>query len=218
MAKTKFIGFVYESTNIVTGKKYIGSHIGKDTDVYFGSGIDLLDDIKRFGIGCFIREILDYSETIEDLKSLEQKWLRQVDAKNNINYYNRSNLSSGVAKKHKDTDQRPLCTFCHVKPAAINCYKNGQIYYRSRCNGCLSLHKRKKSIMPRWQKAGYKKKPACDRCGFKARHPTQLTVFHVDGNLNNCEGRNLKTTCLNCIAEIVRLELPWRRGDLEPDH
>jgi hypothetical protein len=45
-----------------------------------------------------------------------------------------------------------------------------------------------------------------------------LTVYHVDGDLNNCEARNLKTVCLNCIAEVVRLELPWRAGDLEPDH
>jgi hypothetical protein len=44
-----------------------------------------------------------------------------------------------------------------------------------------------------------------------------LTVYHVDGDLNNCETRNLKTVCLNCIAEVVRLELPWRAGDITPD-
>jgi hypothetical protein len=42
-------------------------------------------------------------------------------------------------------------------------------------------------------------------------------VYHVDGDLNNCEARNLKTVCLNCIAEVVRLELPWRAGDIMPD-
>jgi hypothetical protein len=29
--------------------------------------------------------------------------------------------------------------------------------------------------------------------------------------------RNLKTICLNCTAEINRLDLPWQPGDLEPD-
>jgi hypothetical protein len=42
-------------------------------------------------------------------------------------------------------------------------------------------------------------------------------VYHVDGDLNNCELRNLKTICLNCIAEVVRLELPWRPEALAPD-
>ena len=71
--------------------------------------------------------------------------------------------------------------------------------------------------MPRWQTAGYKKKAACDRCGFVARHHTQLTVYHVNGDLNDCDALNLKTICLNCISEIVRLELPWRQGDLQAD-
>ena len=71
--------------------------------------------------------------------------------------------------------------------------------------------------MPKWQSSGYKKKSTCDRCGFLARHHTQLTVYHINGDLNDCETRNLKTICLNCIAEVVRLELPWRAGDISPD-
>jgi hypothetical protein len=112
---------------------------------------------------------------------------------------------------------RPLCKVCNKNPAAINGYHNGKRYYRSRCNVCIRLDKRIRPARARWQTAGYKKKPACDRCGFRARHHTQLTVYHVDGDLNNCEARNLKTVCLNCIAEVVRLELPWRAGDITPD-
>jgi hypothetical protein len=43
-------------------------------------------------------------------------------------------------------------------------------------------------------------------------------VFHLDGNLNNCDVRNLKTICLNCAVEITKLDLPWRPGDITPDH
>ena len=47
---------------------------------------------------------------------------------------------------------------------------------------------------PRWETAGYKKKPTCDRCGFRAKQSAlQLMVYHADGDLNNCELRNLKT-------------------------
>lgn len=71
--------------------------------------------------------------------------------------------------------------------------------------------------MPRWQLDGYKKKPACDRCGFKAKHNSQLLVFHVDGNLNNSNQRNLRTICLNCATDLQRRDVTWRAGDLEPD-
>lgn len=112
---------------------------------------------------------------------------------------------------------RPMCTVCNVRPRAVAYHKYDRVYYRSSCNFCIRRKKKLKPQKPRWQLAGYKKKPACDRCGFRARHHSQLAVYHVNGNLDDCETRNLKTICLNCIAEVVRLELPWRPGDLEPD-
>jgi hypothetical protein len=44
-----------------------------------------------------------------------------------------------------------------------------------------------------------------------------LLVFHVDGNLNNSEQRNLKTVCLNCVELLKKSDVTWRPGDLEPD-
>ena len=110
-----------------------------------------------------------------------------------------------------------MCEACNRNLAAVNGYHNGKIYYRKRCGPCIRRDKKLPRSTPRWQSRGYRKKTACDRCGFTARHHSQLLVFHVDGDLNNCELRNLKTVCLNCIAEITRLDLPWRRGDLEED-
>lgn len=112
---------------------------------------------------------------------------------------------------------RPLCEVCKSRPRAIAYHKYGRVYYRSKCSACIRKGRKLKAERPRWQSAGYKKKPACDRCGFRARHPTQLMVYHINGDLNDCDLRNLKTVCLNCIQEITRLDLPWRRGDIEPD-
>lgn len=113
---------------------------------------------------------------------------------------------------------RPLCKVCNKNPAEVNCWNNGKIYYRSRCHACSRRQKKLPVVKPRWLLAGYKKKLACDRCGFKGRFSAQLTVHHIDGNLNNTDFRNLKTICLNCAVEIVRLDLPWKPGDLEADH
>lgn len=69
---------------------------------------------------------------------------------------------------------------------------------------------------PRWRLDGYAKKNTCDLCGFRARHGSQIMVYHMDGNLNNNEILNLRSVCLNCSA-IVQRESKWKPGDLEPD-
>ena len=71
---------------------------------------------------------------------------------------------------------------------------------------------------PKWQGKGYKKKPTCDLCGFKSIFPSQITVFHIDGNLENATLTNLRSICLNCVEVVKRREVTWRRGDLEVDH
>ena len=113
--------------------------------------------------------------------------------------------------------ERPICPSCNQRPRAINCYRDDQVYYRSRCEYCIKKGRRIKTPEPRWRTAGYKKKPTCDRCGFRGKYAAQLLVYHVDGNLNNTGLRNLKTICLNCVEEVKRADLPWKPGDLTPD-
>lgn len=110
---------------------------------------------------------------------------------------------------------RPLCTVCGNNFRAIAYHKYDRVYYRSRCDACIRRNKKIKKARPRWMLAGYQKKKQCDRCRFVARHTSQLMVYHVDGDLKNAEIGNLRTVCLNCAAEITRLDLPWRRGDPE---
>jgi hypothetical protein len=112
---------------------------------------------------------------------------------------------------------RPLCLSCNQRFRAVNCHKNGKIYYRKQCDYCLKRRKRLPVPVPRWAKTGYVKKPACDRCGFRGRHARQLLVYHIDGNMNNSNYKNLKTVCQNCAIDIAKLDLPWQAGDLEPD-
>ena len=93
----------------------------------------------------------------------------------------------------------------------------GIIHYRSKCEHCVKRSKKIRPPEPRWKTAGYKKKPTCDRCGFKGKYAAQLLVYHVDGNMNNTGTRNLKTVCQNCVVDIIKSDLPWRVGDLEED-
>ncbi len=114
-------------------------------------------------------------------------------------------------------DARPVCPACNQRPRAINCKRKGKYYYLNRCSVCSARKQKIPLPTPKWQSAGYKKKTQCDRCGFKARYAAQLRVFHVDGNMNNANLRNLKTICLNCQIDVDKADLIWKPGDLEPD-
>lgn len=119
----------------------------------------------------------------------------------------RKGVQKGVNKS-----MRPLCS-CGKGPAALNYYKNGRAYYRSKCEACL----KGADTRPRWQLAGYKRKNTCDKCGFKSPHLEVFNVFHVDGDLNNCRHVNLKTVCANCQRILHREGVRWKQGGLTPD-
>lgn len=109
---------------------------------------------------------------------------------------------------------RPLCK-CGVRPRAINYIKNNKTYYRKLCEVCL-----KNGAyygIPRWKRAGYKMKKTCEKCGFKSPYKEVYSVYHVDGDLNNCSIANLKTICANCQRILHREGISWRQGDLIPD-
>ena len=109
---------------------------------------------------------------------------------------------------------RPLCK-CGLRPRAINYKKDGRTYYRKLCEVCQKngLHYQ----VPRWFRSGYKLKNTCEKCGFKSRHKEVFAVFHIDGDLNNCNHSNLKTICANCQRVLHKEGINWRQGDLTPD-
>jgi len=112
---------------------------------------------------------------------------------------------------------RPICNACNRRLVAINYIKENKTHYRTRCDSCIRQKRKIRPKTPRWMKSGFKKKKSCDRCGFYAKSGAQILVFHMDGDLNNCDLTNLRNVCLNCSVEITKLELPWRVGDLIED-
>lgn len=110
---------------------------------------------------------------------------------------------------------RPLCE-CGLKPAAINYRKNGKTFYRKKCGPCARAGTAGATV-PNWKKRGYQKKSYCEKCGFKSSYEEQFNVYHVDGDLNNCRHKNLKTICANCQRILQKEGVKWRQGDLTPD-
>jgi len=95
-------------------------------------------------------------------------------------------------------EARKMCP-CGANPVAVNYIKQGRTHYRTLCTPCIHKGRKSKPPAPSWFRSGYRKKPHCEKCGFKAKYPEdQLRVFYLDGNLKNNTNVNLKTICLNC--------------------
>jgi len=109
---------------------------------------------------------------------------------------------------------RNLCRSCQKRPVALNYYKDGQAFYRSKCDHCA---RGRKDGKPLWELAGYKKKNNCDKCGFKSALPDVFNVFYVDGDLTNNRFANIKTVCANCQRVLHKEGVRWKQGDLKPD-
>lgn len=82
------MGFIYRTTNMVTGQKYIGQTLKSESDSYLGSGLYLLRAIKKYGAENFSREILARSDSREELNSLEIEWIEKTNAVKSHEYYN----------------------------------------------------------------------------------------------------------------------------------
>ena len=66
--------FIYKTTNLLSGRYYIGMHSTNDLeDGYLGSGNRLRRAIKKHGKENFIREILEFCESREELKLKERE-------------------------------------------------------------------------------------------------------------------------------------------------
>lgn len=90
-------GYIYLTTNLITGQKYIGKHSGKYIKKYqsidpsyYGSGTLLLEALKEYGKENFTIEILEWCYSEQELSDREVYWITKYDAMQSDNYYNRS--------------------------------------------------------------------------------------------------------------------------------
>ncbi|MEI5909270.1 hypothetical protein WAK64_19650 [Bacillus spongiae] len=80
-------GFIYITTNLVNGMKYVRKHSRND-ETYLGSGVRLKEAIEKFGEANFEREIIAYAYTEEQLNTLEKMYIDTFNAVENPMFYN----------------------------------------------------------------------------------------------------------------------------------
>lgn len=93
------IGFVYQWTNNITSKKYIGSHNGSNK-TYLSSGIAINYAFKKYGLKNFSRTILYVGSYYREV---EQEILQSLDVMHSPNFYNMTNYALGGSLPGSDS-------------------------------------------------------------------------------------------------------------------
>ena len=71
--------YIYEITNKINGKKYIGKHSTNNlNDKYMGSGNILIEAIKKYGIENFSKTILCVCSNEAEAYEVEKKEIEKV--------------------------------------------------------------------------------------------------------------------------------------------
>lgn len=82
-------GFIYITTNLINGKKYIGQRkFTKGWKTYLGSGTLLKKAIKKYGRENFKRIIIYFGYTQDELNQLEIQYISLHNAVESDDYYN----------------------------------------------------------------------------------------------------------------------------------
>lgn len=101
-------GYVYLTTNLINGKRYIGQHKSKQFDKrYKGSGSIVRKAFDKYGIDNFSTIILEWFDTKESLDYGEQFWISYYDAVQNPLFYNldRGGKAQGRRPGHEVTQE-----------------------------------------------------------------------------------------------------------------
>lgn len=80
--------YIYLTTNLTNGMKYIGKHYGELDDSYLGSGKLLREEIQKIGKEYFSKEILYISQSEQENENKEREYIALYNAVSNPMFYN----------------------------------------------------------------------------------------------------------------------------------
>ena len=137
--------FIYETTNNINGKKYIGQHTTSNMDDgYMGSGKLLQRAIDKYGVDNFSRKILAYASTKEELNELEKYYINKFNAIKSDRYYNIAeggeggNSTAGFTEEQKNALEKLVtekCIYEKYKSYEVIKNKAGNLTGREMTNG-----------------------------------------------------------------------------------
>lgn len=87
--------YIYMTTNLINGKKYIGQHKGSTSDSYLGSGLGIMRAIDKYGKENFSKEVLCFCQSREEADAKEKEYIKLYDAVKSDQFYNSAEGGTG---------------------------------------------------------------------------------------------------------------------------
>lgn len=112
-------GYIYETTNLINGKTYIGKKTGEFDKTYYGSGVILQQALKKYGKKNFKVELLSIYNKEEDLNNAE---IMFIETRNPI--YNIAKGGTGGDTLAKASDEYKQKIIAKRKQGLINAWNN----------------------------------------------------------------------------------------------
>lgn len=89
-------GYIYQITNRVNGKTYVGKKIGSEFDQdCWGTGKRIRRALSEFGTRSFDRKVLEWCSTEDILRARERYWINQLQSGNPEMGYNNPTTGNG---------------------------------------------------------------------------------------------------------------------------
>jgi group I intron endonuclease len=129
-------GFIYITTNLVNGKKYIGqkklrpNRVDTDINSYLGSGIVIKQAIDKYGRENFIKDIVAIAYNKEELDNLEREFIKFHNAVESYDYYNVSEGGEGNNTKGKNHCSS-IKVICLNTNKIFDCIEEAKIFYNA---------------------------------------------------------------------------------------
>ena len=111
-------GYIYMTTCQISGKHYIGQRKWNHPykyDSYLGSGKALKNAIRKYGRGCFTKEILDWAVSYDELSELEKYWISYYDAVESDLFYNIQSGGGSWAEGQVAGERNPFYGHHHTQ-------------------------------------------------------------------------------------------------------
>ena len=91
--------YIYQTTNLINAKQYIGYHFGEQDDNYLGSGVAIIAAVKKYGRENFHKDILYVGE---DALKMERGFIKTIVPEYNIH----EGGGGGDATKYMSPERR----------------------------------------------------------------------------------------------------------------
>ena len=158
-------GFVYITTNLINGKKYIGQkkYINGWKE-YLGSGVHLKNAIKKYGKENFSKDIIQIGYSKEELNELEVKLIKKYNSVESDEYYNISEggLSGNVYAGKSKEEMKKISETKRNKSHFLGL--NGDKHPRSKSVFCETTNEVFGSILEAQRKYGIANESICACC------------------------------------------------------